>query len=204
VQLRVAALIVFVAAFSLRHGLTFGGVADHSYDSVPQLATFFNKVRDNDWSKLGSSLRVLGDTGASIACNGAGAIPYNANLPTVDQLGLNDAWVAHHGSPAPAQYPRPGHQRFATYEYLKSRAVTFVLGSPTLVPRGALAANANHEDLEHWLSRLVGFESPPNGTYDVVAAPVDENVELLMWYLTPDPEVSARIVGWDHIRLHIP
>jgi len=34
-----------------------------------------------------------------------------------------------------------------------------------------------------------------------LAAPVDEQVELLMWYLTPDPDVSARIAGWDHIRL---
>jgi arabinofuranosyltransferase len=182
VELRVAALIAFVAAFSLLHGLTFEGVADHSYDSVRQLG--------NDWSKLGSSLSSLGDTSATIACNDAGAIPYYSRLPTVDQLGLGDPWIARHGSRA-------------TYEYLKSRAVTFVIGSPTLVVRGVLAARANGEEVDHWLSRLVGWEAPPSGTYEVVAAPVDDQTELLMWYLTPDPDVSARIAGWDHVRLHV-
>ena len=203
VQLRVAALIAFVAAFSLHHGATFEGVADHSYDSVQQLATFFGKVRANDWSQLGSSLRVLGDTSATISCNGAGAIAYNSGLPTVDQHGLNDAWIARHGSRAPEDDPRPGHQRYATYDDLKSRAVTFVLGSPTLVARGALAAHANAEEVDHWLSHVVGWERPPSGTYEVVAAPVDDKVELLMWYLTPDPDVGARIAGWDHLRLRL-
>ncbi|MEO8843539.1 MAG: hypothetical protein ABI591_09470 [Kofleriaceae bacterium] len=203
VELRVAALIGFTAAFSLRHGLTFEGVADHSYDSVPQLATFFNKVRGNDWSKLGSSLRVLGETSATIACNGAGAIPFNANLPTVDQLGLTDPWVARHGSRAPESYPRPGHQRYATYDYLKSRAVTFVLGSPTVIARGSLTTATGGEHVDQWLRTIVGWEPPPSGTYEVVAAPVDDKVELLMWYLTPDPDVSARIATWDHLQRQV-
>jgi len=203
VQLRVAALIVFVAAFSLRHGLTFDGVADHSYDSIQAMQTYYGKVRDNDWTQIGSSLRVLSTTSATIACNGAGAIPYNAELPTIDQLGLNDPWIARHGSHAPDDYPRPGHQRFATYEYLKSRAVTFVIGSPTLVERGALATHQHEGDVARWLSSSVGpWTPPPRGTFEIVAAPVDDDLELLLWYLTPDPDVSDRIKGWDRIRLN--
>lgn len=205
--LQVAIAIGFLAVFSARHAWTFQGADDHSIDSVHQLATFFGKVQGNDWSKLGRSLHeTLAGTGASIACNGAGAIPYDSELPTLDQLGLNDEWVAHHGSPAPASYPRPGHQRYATYDYVRRRAVTFVISSPTFVTRGLLAANTNQTRtvIRSWMGQVFGWQPPPTRSYEIYGAPIDDDVELLLWYLTPSPDVTARIAGWDHIRVDGP
>ncbi len=198
-------IVALLAAFSLRHGLTFEGVDDHSYDSVTTLGNFYYKVRDNDWTKLGASLKEpLAGTRATLACNGAGAIPYNSELPTVDQLGLNDAWIARNGTHAPPEYPRPGHQRYATYDYLVAQHVTFVIGSPYLVPRGALAEKRDMETVSHWLDAVLGgWTSAPAGIVEIVAAPVDDERELLMWYLTPDPEISRRTASWDRIRLHV-
>jgi arabinofuranosyltransferase len=200
VELRIAALIAFVGAFSLKHGATFDGAPANAYDSVHGMAHFYGKVRDNDWSQLGKSLHDLTGTGASIACNGAGAIPYFADLPTVDQLGLNDEYIAKHGARPPENYSRPGHQRFATYDYLVTRQVTFVLGSPTLITRGGL--RKDRATVTDWFETVVGLTKPPAGTYLVVGAPVGDTDELLMLYLTPDDEVTAKIAGWDHLTLH--
>ena len=139
-RLRAVAVIAILGAFSLRHALTFQGAADFSYDSIHKLATFYGRVTDDDWGRLGRPLHAaLDGTNATIACNGAGAIPYYAELPTIDQLGLNDRWIAREGVRPPAAYARPGHQRFAPYEYLARRRVTFVIGTPTLVARGSLS-----------------------------------------------------------------
>ncbi len=204
-SVRATAAVAVLASFSLRHALTFEGVEDHSYDSITTLGNFYYKVTDNDWTQLGAALhdRFAGSR-VMLACNGAGAIPYNADLVTVDQLGLNDAWVARNGTHAPPEYPRPGHQRYATYAYLVEQRVTFVIGSPMLVERGALARQSAMPNVSHWLDNVLGgWTSPPAGVVDVVAAPVDDERELLMWYLTPDPAVTAKLAGWDRLRLHL-
>lgn len=205
VSVRAAALVAALAVFSLRHALTFEGVQDHSYDSIATLGNFYHKVSNNDWTKLGASIHDrFTSTHVTLACNGAGAIPYNADLMTVDQLGLNDAWVARNGTHAPPDYPRPGHQRYATYAYLVEQHVTFVIGSPMLVERGALARRSEMPNVSHWLDAVLGgWTSAPAGVVDVVAAPVDDERELLMWYLTPDPAVTAKLAGWDQLRLHL-
>ncbi len=66
----------------------------------------------------------------SLATQAAGAIPYYADLPAVDMLGLNDATIAHlpHDPDSPA-----GHQRVAPDSYLAERRVTYVLGHPVLM-----------------------------------------------------------------------
>ncbi|MFT3691800.1 MAG: hypothetical protein QM831_01580 [Kofleriaceae bacterium] len=200
-KLHAALIVVGLGAASLRHGAAFNSTGDHSIDSIYWMANYYGKVKDNDWSQIGRSLWWLRN--ASISCNGAGAIPYNTDLPTIDQLGLNDEWVARHGVHAPADYPRPGHQRYATVEYLKSRGVTLVIGSPTYVDRDALKNRKDAEILRLWLDRIVGFAPHPVGDIEVVAAPIDDDREMLMWYLTPDPMTTAQIAGWDHLRLRI-
>src|SRR5213076_2726939 len=109
---RALATVGLLAALSWRHAATFEGVAeDKSYDSVHAMATFYDVLPDQAWERPGLAIRgALAGTRATLACNGAGAIPYFADLPTIDQLGLNDAWVARHGVPPPASYARPGHQ----------------------------------------------------------------------------------------------
>jgi arabinofuranosyltransferase len=202
--LQIAAAIAFLAAFSLRHLATFDGAADASIDSVDRMATYYGTVYRNDWSLLGDSLRAaLAPLRPTIACDGAGAIPFFSDLPTIDQLGLNDAWVARHGARPPAAYTRPGHQRFATYDYLRERRATFVIGQPIVIERGDLAEHRKAKLVHEWLTTVLGAAPLPGGAFDIVAAPVDDGYEVLMWYLTPDPEISARIAGWDRITLQL-
>ncbi len=201
--LRATAIVGFLAAWSWHHATTFDRVADNSYDSIRMLGTFYQRVANNDWTRLGKPLHdALAGTDATLACNGAGAIPYYADLPTIDQLGLNDEWVAHHGVPAVDSH-RPGHQRYASYEYLALNKVTFVIGTPTPVPLGTLARQEPNGDLGAWLSTILGPAPIPDGVeLEVVGAPIDDKRELLLWYLTPSPEITARITAasWDRIR----
>lgn len=198
---RAVALTALLVVFSVRHAKTFTGSEDGFYDSVTQLGGFYGKVHDNDWSKLGTPIGdALAETNASLACNGAGAIPYFADLPTVDQLGLNDAWVARHGArPRAGTYTRPGHQRFATHAYLAERKVTFVIGSPVLIRIGALTYLGLTQGVLYWIERLLGPTGIEGDSVTVVAVPVDDTMALLMWYLTPDPEIDQRIqaAGWE-------
>lgn len=57
----------------------------------------------------------------------AGAVPYYAELPAVDMLGLNDEWTAENGLDYPFYFP--GHVRTSTVDYLLDRRVNLVLGS---------------------------------------------------------------------------
>jgi hypothetical protein len=196
---RAAVLVLVLAAASARHAVSFSGIPpDLSYDSVEALGTFYGKVSDHDWSRLGTPLHgPLAGTGATIACQGAGAIPYFADVPSIDQLGLNDRWIARHGEPPPGDYARPGHQRFAPLSYLLERRVTLVVGSPTLIG-GRLAAIPTR-NLTSWLH--ASFARPqPNmpAEVTVVAAPLGDGTSLLLWYLHPEPAITRRIenAGW--------
>lgn len=203
--IRATAAVALLAALSWRHAAAFRGVAeDLSYDSVRAMATFYGMLPDEAWDRPGRVIRdALAGTGATLACNGAGAIPYFADLPTVDQLGLNDAWVARHGVRPPDSYVRPGHQRFAPYDYLVRRKVTLVIGSPLVIPRGALSAARSDRAPGRWPFAFLGFAVRPVPELLVVAAPLDDQRALAMWYLTPSPEITARIraAGWEIRRL---
>jgi len=199
--LRAAAIVSLLGAVSWRHAAQFDGVSDDlSYDSVHVMATFYGVLPDGDWERPGLALRAaLATTGATLACNGAGAIPYFAELPTVDQLGLNDRWVAREGVRAPDNYPRPGHQRFATYDYLVSRKVNFVIGSPDVIPPGALTGMLDSRLPRVWLRRMLGFAARPVHRLVAVAVPLDDARALLLWYLTPTPAITQAIhaAGWE-------
>jgi hypothetical protein len=199
-HVRAGLLVVLLAAMSFRHAVTFEGVAeDKSYDSVTAMATFYGNVPDGDWGRLGRPLHgTLAGTGATLACQGAGAIPYFAELPTVDQLGLNDAWVAANGDQPSAEYARPGHQRWAPLSYLLEQHVTFVIGSPTLIPRDKLHQMPPRA-LSLWLAANFTKQPPMPDAVTVVAAPIDASQSLLLWYLTPNPLVDAliRAAGWE-------
>jgi hypothetical protein len=199
--LRAIAVVGLCTALSWRHAAAFDAVSeDRSYDSVRAMATFYGMLPDEAWQRPGLALReVLAGTGATLACNGAGAIPYFADLPTVDQLGLNDAWVARHGVRPPASYVRPGHQRFATYDYLVARKVSFVIGSPLVIRPGALTASRDNHAPDRWLTAFLGPAVRPVSGLVAVAVPLDDRRALVLWYLTPTEEITARIraAGWE-------
>lgn len=76
------------------------------------------------WADQGRFLRVHAHPGDTMASVAAGALPYHAGLPNLDLLGLTDAETARRGA---YTGNRPGHQRFATREYVVSRQPTYLL-----------------------------------------------------------------------------
>jgi hypothetical protein len=76
------------------------------------------------WAEQGRFLRAHAHPGDTMASVAAGALPYHAGLPNLDILGLTDAETARRGAYAGS---RPGHQRFATREYVVSRQPTYLL-----------------------------------------------------------------------------
>jgi arabinofuranosyltransferase len=201
-------LLVSIVAFiilgfaSIMHARNFDGItSDKTLDSIPSLSTCYGLYPDGKWSLLGDRLyEELSEFGATIALKPVGAIPYYSRLTTVDQWGLNDSIVASEGMPASSEYRRPGHRRHATLSYLRERGVNFVIGHPILIPRGILNEERVTAGLTRWVSvGAISFntESVTNAT--VVAMPVNDEVAMLMWYLTPSSPLDAAIErsGWE-------
>jgi arabinofuranosyltransferase len=198
--LRGVLVVAIAASLSLKHGVSWKGGALFSVDNIRALRNFYGVVPDHDWARLGTPVAdALFDTDAVIACNGAGAIPYYADIPTVDQLGLNDRWVARNGVPAPELYVRPGHQRFAPLAYLEQRKVNFVIGTPFLVQRGLLAQGAMTKAISRWITALLGPIPIDEPALTIVGVPVSASRSMLMWYRLPTPAIDARIraAGWE-------
>jgi hypothetical protein len=76
--------------------------------------------------------------------------------------------------------------------------VTFVIGTPRIVPRGLVARGVSYT-IVGWIEMLLGPSPIDADSVTVVAAPLDERSALLLWYLTPSPEVDRRIAtyGWE-------
>ncbi len=165
------------------------------------MASFYGKIADHAWGRLGAPLAKLRGTGATLASQSAGAIPYFADLSTIDQLGLNDAWVARHGDPAPADMRRPGHQRYAPLAYLTRQHVSFVVAATQLVPPGSLPT-LTEDYLVSWITDSFATRVTLNGPIDVVAVPLEHGADLLLWYLTPTAAIDARLaaLGWQRRR----
>lgn len=83
------------------------------------------------WSGLGQALGAIAGPGDTMAVGAAGAAPFYAGIPNLDLFGLNDAHIARFGR---VIGNRPGHQRFATTEYILSKAPTFLLFQPEHTP----------------------------------------------------------------------
>jgi len=84
------------------------------------------------WTTIGRWLGENAPPNTSLATTAAGAIPYYSRLRTLDMLGLNDAWVAHHALPSGHE---AGHVRFAPWTYVASRNIDLVIVHPALSER---------------------------------------------------------------------
>jgi hypothetical protein len=94
------------------------------------------------WADQGRFLRAHAQPGDTMASVAAGALPYHAGLHNIDILGIADAETARNGAYAGN---RPGHQRFATQEYIVTRAPTFLLFDGCSPPASWLPwTNANY------------------------------------------------------------
>jgi arabinofuranosyltransferase len=83
------------------------------------------------WQGIGRWLARASVSNDSTAVGAAGALPYYSELPNLDLFGLNDSEIARHGR---IIGNRPGHQRFATTEYLFAQKPTFVFMNPESTP----------------------------------------------------------------------
>ena len=196
----IAAMILFAASW--HHQFTFTGVLpDMSLDSIPALSTSYWLYNEENWDWIGAPLgQAFQDSGAVIATTAAGAIPYYSRLRTVDMWGLNDPVLVREGEPVPPTFKRPGHRRYATLSYLKAHKINFLIGHPQLATPERLRDSAF---LKKWAHVCIYFNAEPIGDATLLAFPVAPDLYLLMWYLTPTPELDWRIRanGWPLIFL---
>lgn len=190
-------LCAVILAGSLWHARTFE--TRSGIESIASLDSVGGGARN--WVKAGQALgQAFADTeGPLIAVTAGGAIPYYSRLPTVDMLGLNDAWVAQNGAFA---IDRPGHYRISPYSYLLERGVNLVIGFPQIVPHDAapedIAARAGH-----FISAIPGGPQIP-ATAQLLTLPIDSDNDLLVLYLLPQPSVdeARQRAGWRTYPLH--
>ena len=101
-------------------------------NSYYRIASWSPIVVDHDNYWIGRTLGELEAQGIEpvVATGAIGLVGYYSRLETIDRLGLTDAKVAH--QPTPKRRSRPGHEKYASVAYLRSRGVHFVrgVGSP--------------------------------------------------------------------------
>ena len=81
------------------------------------------------WSRMGRWLARHAAEGESIAVAPAGAIPWYSGLRTLDMLGINDRDLA---AMPPMEGLNIGHERMATLATVRSRGITYLIGSPDI------------------------------------------------------------------------
>ena len=81
-----------------------------------------------------------------------------------------------------------------------------MIGEPTRIPRGELTRMAQPRAFSIWLHTVISFNTAPIEQATLVALPLDENESLLMWYLTPTPQINRAITrnGWEVKRFGRP
>ncbi|MCB9727857.1 MAG: hypothetical protein H6746_05135 [Deltaproteobacteria bacterium] len=203
-----AAVLVSLLAGGLHHTLTFRFT--HDVESIDELAAHLD-APPQDWLGIGQMLHVTlarhsPDLAAAprVATTAAGAIPFVSELPALDQLGLTDAWIAHHGLPFGAQL---GHQRIAPVSYLVERRVQLVLGQPWLI-RPSPASRRAYDFRELRELRVFPGARPQDfpAQSSVLEMPLDAHRSLVALYLVPHPEVDAAIARyhWRRFPIRVP
>ena len=92
----------------------------------PQLAFVRQHRREVDaWRQIGRWFHDNSRAGESIAVLPAGAIPYFAELPAIDMLGLNDLHIGHRQMPDMGSGP-VGHEKYDV-DYVLQRAPSYIL-----------------------------------------------------------------------------
>jgi arabinofuranosyltransferase len=123
-----------------------------------------------------------------------GVISYYSDLPTIDMLGLTDAWVARNGDDWDLYYP--GHVKMAPVRYLQDRRVSLVLGQPLIV-------EPNPERTAYRLSELTilwpntDLNDLPDGAR-VIEIPLTEDRVWAVLQLGPNERVDEAVErnGW--------
>ncbi|MEN8164572.1 MAG: hypothetical protein ABFS37_10620 [Acidobacteriota bacterium] len=124
-----SALGVVIAAATV--GLNAGMYFEDQPHSVMTRSEMW-KDSTRAWVLIGKFFGRTALPGESLATTAAGAIPYFSKMRCLDQLGLNDHFIAH--SPVP-EGSGVGHRKRAPETYLARRKITYVIGHPRLYLR---------------------------------------------------------------------
>jgi len=185
-------LVLFVLAGALHHRYGFGVYFDNRHiTTIEKLSVYYPKPERN-WPEAG---RVLGkllryDQDILIATGAAGAIPYFSRLRTIDQLGLNDKWIARNGRISGL---RPGHQRRSTLDYLLKRNVDLVLGGAKLdCGPGIDRKKFTVEYLRRYGVIITKRSEIPDHS-QILEIPINQNCSLMALYLTDNARIAAAI-----------
>jgi arabinofuranosyltransferase len=217
-------LLALVAIGSVHRQVAFGRTIAPNYIYEPTLAivTVPDPSADQPtlWSQIETG-RYLGrvfdhDPTVTVAIGASGVIPYYAKLGFVDIAGLNDAWVAHHGTPV--RFQRyvggmwPAHVRLATLAYLRERGVHLFVGAGALTREDYAHAVRTFGDLLLLMFdrdaefagafRVTPADLPADAL--VVEIPVRKGYALLSLYLTRTPRIDTVIAthGWRTYPVH--
>ena len=101
--------------------------SERGVDSIGWLRQFSRQC-----AAVGRYLKESTSPDVRLATTAAGALPYYAERYTVDLLGLNDSWIAHH---VPARGHRPGHTKSAPFRYPIDKKVDYLIYHPTFSAR---------------------------------------------------------------------
>jgi hypothetical protein len=194
----VAVLAAGVIAGSISHQVTYD--LEHEIASIYRLNRFVMEEAP-DWTGAGKTLgRLFEGHGkeVTISTTAAGAIPYYSRLITVDMLGLNDKWVARNGV---VLSTRPGHQKFAPFEYLLQRGVNLVIGHPRVKEVGASAKRVySVYDIENMFN-LVNFRRDKIGAHSaIIEIQINPTLNLWVLYLTRSSVVDD-VIRKNNLRL---
>jgi arabinofuranosyltransferase len=211
-------LLALVAIGNVHRQVAFGRTIAPNYVYEPTLAIVTVPAATADqptlWSQIETG-RYLGrvfdhDPTVTLAIGASGVIPFYAKLGFVDIAGLNDAWVAHHGTPI--RFQRyvggmwPAHVRLATLAYLRERGVHLFVGAGSLTREDYAHAVRSLGDLFFLMFdrdaefagafRFTPADLPADAL--VVEIPVRKGYALLGLYLTRSPRIDAVIAahGW--------
>jgi hypothetical protein len=193
------ALIALVIAGSIWHATTFR--ASHGIASIDNLKRHLVNPNE-DWIGIGKTLHRLfyvDSDEVSIATTAAGAIPYYSGLRTIDQMGINDKFVAKHGV---LWATRPGHQRLAPHGYLRGVGVNLVIGHPRVSPIGRPFRQITTVDALEKAFHVLKVEPdkiPPGAGF--IDIPVNQWYKVTVFYLTPSKTVD-RVIRENNLRVY--
>jgi len=160
----------------------------------------------NSFVAMGETLReafpggVAAPDQVTIGVSPAGVIPYVAELPTIDMLGLNDRETARDGWLIPLYYP--GHVRTSKVDYLVRRDVNLLIGAPQLVKPDPDRSSYRLSQLTV-LAPGADLDALPV-TAKVLEIPLVEGVHhWQVLYVVPHPAVDAAIerYGWKVLEI---
>ncbi|MCB9665266.1 MAG: hypothetical protein H6732_14235 [Alphaproteobacteria bacterium] len=124
-----------------------------------------------------------------LATTAAGVLPYQADLTTIDMLGLTDAHVARHGA---VVSERPGHQRVASLfrgPWREPRAQPSHDQGRALRPRRVHARDLDIVLADLWFWFALPRERVPEHAA-LVAIPVRDGRVVLAVYLVRHPVIE--------------